>query len=58
LFQGKEVAVEIDIAPGPTHGMTVIDWWGVTDAQPNALVMNVIDADGFFDLLVERIGRL
>jgi purine nucleosidase len=58
LFQGKEVAVEIDIAPGPTHGMTVIDWWGVTDAQPNALVMNEIDADGFFDLLVERIGRL
>jgi purine nucleosidase len=38
--------------------MTVIDWWGVTDAQPNALVMNEIDADGFFDLLVERIGRL
>lgn len=58
LFEGREVSVEIDIAPGPTLGMTVIDWWGVTHDPPNALVMNEIDADGFFDLLVERIGRL
>lgn len=58
LFEGKEVAVEIDIAPGPTLGMTVMDWWGATQAVPNALVMNEIDAAGFFDLLVERIGRL
>lgn len=58
LFEGRDVAVEIDIAPGPTLGMSVIDWWGVTDDPPNALVMNDIDADGFFDLLVERISRL
>ncbi len=58
LFAGKEVAVEIETAPGLTQGMTVVDWWGVTDAEPNALVMNQIDADGFFDLLVERIARL
>ncbi len=58
LFEGRNVAVEIDIAPGPTLGMTVIDWWGVTDDLANAMVINDIDADGFFDLLVERIGRL
>lgn len=58
LFTGREVAVEIDIAPGPTLGMTVVDWWGVTDASPNATVMNGVDSDGFYDLLVERIGRL
>lgn len=58
LFAGREVFVEIDIAPGPTLGMTVVDWWGVTGAVPNALVMNEIDADGFFELLVGRIGRL
>jgi purine nucleosidase len=58
LFIGREVAVEIDIAPGPTLGMTVVDWWGVTDRPPNATVMNEIDADGFYDLLIERIGRL
>jgi purine nucleosidase len=58
LFAGKEAAVEIGIAPGPALGMTIIDWWGVTDAMPNALVINEIDPDGFFDLLVDRISRL
>jgi len=58
LFGGREVSVQIETAPGPTQGMTIVDWWGVTDNEPNALVMNQIDADGFFDLLVERIGRL
>lgn len=58
LFEGRNVSVEIDIAPGPTLGMTVIDWWGVTDDPPNALVINDIDADGFFDLLAGRVGRI
>lgn len=58
LFAGKEVPVEIVTAPGPTQGMTVVDWWGVTEKDPNALMMNQVDADGFFDLVVDRIGRL
>ena len=58
LFGGKRVPVEIETTPGPTQGMTIVDWWGVTGSEPNALVMNRIDADGFFDLLVERVGRL
>ena len=58
MFSGRNVHVEVDIAPGPTLGMTVVDWWGVTDYAPNATVMRDIDADRFFDLLVELIGRL
>lgn len=58
MFGGKHVSVEIDTAPGPTEGMTVVDWWGVTGRPPNCTVMNKIDADSFFDLLVDRIGRL
>jgi purine nucleosidase len=58
LFSGKEVHVGIETSPGATQGMTVVDWWGVTDNKPNALVINNIDADGFFDLIVERVGRL
>ena len=38
--------------------MTVADWWGVTDRPANAMFMGDLDADGFFDLLTERIGRL
>jgi purine nucleosidase len=58
IYEGREVFVEVETAPGPTQGMTIVDWWGVTDGEPNALVMNQVDADRFFDLLVDRIGRL
>lgn len=58
MFTGKQVSVEIETAPGPTQGMTVVDWWGVTGNEANALVINEVDADRFFDLLVDRIGRL
>ena len=41
-----------------TVGMTVVDWWQVTKRPHNALVMRDVDADGFFDLLTERLARL
>jgi purine nucleosidase len=58
LFGGREVNVSIEMASELTMGMTVIDWWGVTKRPKNALVMRDIDSDGFFALLVERLGRL
>ena len=58
LFVGKDVFVEVETAPGPTQGMTIVDWWGVTGREPNALVMHQIDADRYYDLLIERIGRI
>jgi purine nucleosidase len=58
MFSGKRVNVHIETAPGATQGMTVIDWWHVTDEDPNAMVMHEIDSDRFFDLLVERIARI
>ena len=39
-------------------GMTVADWWGVTDRPANAKFMGDIDADGFFALLTDRLARL
>lgn len=58
IFSGKRVHVEIVTTPGPTEGMTVVDWWGVTGNDPNALVMNDLDSDRFYNLLIDRIGRL
>lgn len=58
LFTGRHVNVEIETQSTLTRGMTVADWWGVTDRPKNAMFMGDLDADGFFDLLVERIGRL
>jgi purine nucleosidase len=58
LFKGRHCNVEIEVDSNLTVGMTVVDWWGVTDRKPNATVMRKVDADGFFALLTERVGRL
>ncbi|SFT76450.1 nucleoside hydrolase [Sedimentitalea nanhaiensis] len=57
LFSGRRVNVEIETTSELTMGMTVADWWGVTDRVPNALFIGDMDSDGFFDLLTERLGR-
>lgn len=58
LFKGRHINVEIETDSELTMGMTVADWWGVTDRPPNATFMKEIDADGFFDLLTVRLARL
>lgn len=58
LFSGRNCNVEVETASPLTAGMTVVDWWQVTGRNHNALVMKDVDADGFFALLTERVGRL
>jgi purine nucleosidase len=58
LFGGRHCNVEIELGSELTMGMTVVDWWGVSGRAANAQVMRDVDADGFFDLLVERFARL
>ncbi|WP_170437767.1 nucleoside hydrolase [Ruegeria arenilitoris] len=58
LFSGRHVNVEIETQSDLTLGMTVADWWGVTDRKPNALFIGDVDADGFFALVTERLARL
>ena len=58
FFQGREVNVAVETQSSLTMGMTVVDWWGVTGRKPNVRMMNTVDADGFFDLLTEKLARL
>ncbi len=58
LFQGRSCNVEIETESELTIGMTVVDWWSVTDRPKNALFMRQVDADGFFELLTERLKTL
>ncbi|RVV99792.1 nucleoside hydrolase [Mesobaculum littorinae] len=58
LFSGRHINVEIETVSDLTRGMTVADWWGVTDRPANATFIGDLDADGFFALLTERLGRL
>ncbi|MBF9036577.1 nucleoside hydrolase [Rhodobacterales bacterium HKCCE2091] len=57
LFGGRFVNVEIETQSDLTRGMTVADWWGVTDRPKNAMFMGEVDRDGYFDLLLDRLGR-
>ena len=58
LFAGREINVEIETGSPLTRGMSVADWWRVTDRPANALFIRDVDADGFFGLLTERLSRL
>ena len=58
LFCGRLCNVTVEIASELTMGMTVVDWWGVTDRPKNATVMRDVDADAMFALLTERLARL
>jgi purine nucleosidase len=58
LFGGRECNVTIETVSELTMGMTVVDWWGVTDRPKNAMVIREINDGGFFALLTERLARL
>lgn len=58
MFSGRNCNVEIETGSDLTLGATVVDWWRVTERPQNALVFKDVDADRFFDLLIERLGRL
>ncbi len=58
LFSGRRARVRIETRSELTMGRTVVDWWGIETGEPNALVIDEIDADGFYALLAERLARL
>jgi purine nucleosidase len=58
LFSGRQINVNIELNGEFTTGMTVADWWGVSKRPANATFLRDIDAVGFYDLLISRIGTL
>jgi purine nucleosidase len=58
IFTGRNCNVTVECASELTMGMTVVDWWQVSNRPHNALVLRDLDADRFFGLLTERLGRL
>ena len=58
LVTTVERNVEIELASDLCRGRTVVDRWLRTERAPNAHVGIDLDTAAFFELLVERIGRL
>lgn len=57
LFTRRAAHVSVDCA-GVGRGRTVVDRWGRQPVAPNATLLETVDADGFFALLIERLARL
>lgn len=58
LFSGRQVNMVIDTRNGPTFGQTIVDWYDGLKQEKNVLWIENGDAQGFFDLLAERLARL
>jgi len=57
LFEGKLCNISIETESELTMGNTAVDFWHVTDRPKNATWMHAVDADEFYDLLIERLSR-
>lgn len=57
LFEGKLCNVSVETESELTLGNTAVDFWHVTDRPKNATWIHSADADGFYDLLIERLAR-
>jgi purine nucleosidase len=58
LFSGRKVNVTVETRGEFTVGETVVDWRRITDRPANALWLNQVDSDGFYELLTETVKRL
>ncbi|MDN6832224.1 MAG: pyrimidine-specific ribonucleoside hydrolase RihA [Enterobacterales bacterium] len=56
MFTCVERWVGVETQGKYTQGMTVVDYYGLTNNAPNTTVMMDIDRQAFVDLLVERVG--
>jgi len=57
LFVGKDCNISVETQSELTMGHTAVDFWHVTDRPINASWIHAVDADGFYELLLERLAR-
>lgn len=57
LFETKACNISVEKESQLTLGHTAVDFWHVTERPDNVEWACEVDADGFYDLLVERLAR-
>ena len=58
IFKGKYVNVIVEEDSKLTRGMTIVDWYGVTNRQPNCMVITEADHKKFFSILQQELKNL
>jgi purine nucleosidase len=57
-FAGRDCHVHIDVSDGPLRGRSTVDWNNRLKLQPNALVIDSIEAGPLLDDVVAEISAL
>ncbi len=57
LFEGKACNVCVETQSELTLGHTAVDFWHVTDRPINTNWIYGVDADGYYELITERLAR-
>ena len=58
LYESRTINVTVETASALTRGMTVADFWRVTDRPANVKYVRHADADRVYDLLATRLATL
>ncbi len=58
IYKGKIVNVEVETESDLTRGMTVVDWWEVTDRPKNVNYINEVNSDAFFNHVLKNVLNL
>ncbi|MEL6319909.1 MAG: nucleoside hydrolase [Cyanobacteria bacterium J06626_14] len=58
LYSGKPCHVTVETTSPHSMGQTIIDVWGAAKQPPNATVIQTVHAEGFYQLLTNRLRSL
>lgn len=58
IFRGRHANVSVETRGELTFGMTVVDYWGITERPKNAFYVTEGDSDAYYDLIARLIARL
>lgn len=58
LFEGRQINVTVETSSSLSLGMTVADWWRITDDSKNVFYVRHGDSDGYYDLLINSLENL
>jgi purine nucleosidase len=58
IFLGRQINVSVELNGTLTSGMTVADWWQITDRPRNVFYVRDGDPIAYYDLLIQSLGNL
>ncbi|MBP1872452.1 purine nucleosidase [Ensifer adhaerens] len=58
MFSGRQINVSVELCGTLTSGMTVADWWQITDRPKNVFYVTDGDPVAYYDLLLKSLENL